>query len=392
MKKMLYYTTKDMTGSEVGINNKIREQIGYFEKNGYAVDAVYRRNEKELVISRKGTEHVLKTLEMRPYKVFSNAILHRFVRKRHYDCVFIRYVYCDFEFMKLLKILRMNCGRIVIEIPTYPYDAELKDNAEHRIQLFLDVLHREHMRKYVDRIITFSDDEEIFGIPTVRTMNGLNFDHASVSVRNEQYRDKINLIAVAAHALWHGYDRILAGMADYYKNGGERDILFHVVGEGPELERYQQMVRENALEDHVIFYGTLRGEALDRVYDNCDLAAEAFGAHRKGIRKSSSLKSRDYAAKGLPVVSGMDIDIFENPPLSEYLLKVSYDDSPVDMNAIILFYDRIYGSAPRGEIAGRIRDAAASVCSLDSVLRPVLEALEGSDRGDNADGAPERFQ
>ena len=375
MKRMLYYTTKDLTDTEVGINNKIREQIGYFEKQGYAVDAVYRRHEKELVISRRGKEQVLKTLEMRPYKVFSNGILHRFVRRRRYDCVYIRYVYCDFEFMKLLRVLRRNCGRIVIEIPTYPYDAELKDNTEHRIQLFLDMLHREHMKKYVDRIVTFSDDGKIFGIPTVRTMNGLNFDHVAVSVRNEQYRDKINLIAVASHAAWHGYDRILAGMADYYRNGGERDILFHVVGEGPELGNYRQMVRDNALEEHVLFYGTLQGEALDQVYSCSDLAAASFGFHRIGLKLASNLKSREYAAKGLPVISGVDIDIFMDPPLSEYLLQVPYDDSPVDMDAIVSFYDRIYGSAPRGEVAAKIREAAASVCSLDSVLRPVLDAL-----------------
>lgn len=375
MKKLLYYTTKDMTDSGVGINNKIREQIECFEKNGYAVDAVYRRNEKELVIKRKGLEHILKTLQIRPYKVLSSAILSGFVKKQTYDAVYIRYVYCDREFLRLLKECRKNCQHVAVEIPTYPYDEELKGTLENKVLLLLDRIYRQYMRKYVDRIITFSEDTEIFGIPTIRTMNGLNFENVPVARRDQEYMDRINLIAVAAHAMWHGYDRILAGLAEYYNRGGERNILFHVVGEGPELERYKQMVCDNNLDEHVTFYGTLRGEALDKVYNMCDIAAASFGFHRIGLTLASNLKSREYAAKGLPVVSGVDIDIF-NGKLSKYCCKVPYDDSPVDMNVIVSFYDRIYANKTHEEVADEIRSIAASICSMDAVMQPILEFYE----------------
>jgi len=378
MKKLFYYTTKDMTDSEVGINNKIREQIDFFRKSGFSVDAVYRRNVTELVVNRKNRtqerEDVLKTLRMRPYKIFANTLVRKYIEKNEYDCAYIRYVYCDMEFMKLLKALRKRCRCIVIEIPTFPYDAELVDNTEHRILLQLDRLHRNGMKKYADRVVTFSPDSEIFGIPAIRTMNGLNFDHVGISERNDNYRDKINLIAVASHARWHGYDRILAGMADYCKKGGERDFLFHIVGEGPELDNYRQMVQDNKLQDHVIFYGTRKGEELDEIYNNCDIAAASFGFHRIGLTLASNLKSREYAAKGLPVISGVDIDIFKGP-LSEYFCLVPYDDSPVDMEEVASFYDRIYGDKSHESVSKTIRSIASSECSLDAVMQPVLDVF-----------------
>lgn len=114
--------------------------------------------------------------------------------------------------------------KIQIEIPTYPYDEELKDNLENKIVLFLDRAFRNKMKKYVDQIAVVSQDREVFGIPAVELKNGVNFDEIGLAVRNEKLKDCINIIAVAGFAKWHAFDRMICGMGEYYQAGGNRKI------------------------------------------------------------------------------------------------------------------------------------------------------------------------
>ena len=62
MKKILYYTVRDMTIAGQGINKKISTQIKTLRSYGYQVDAVYRKNDTELVMDTgDGTDHIIKS-------------------------------------------------------------------------------------------------------------------------------------------------------------------------------------------------------------------------------------------------------------------------------------------------------------------------------------------
>ena len=63
--------------------------------------------------------------------------------------------------------------RTVIEIPTYPYEAEGRTSLRGRVIQVLDKIFRKKLKKYVDRIVTYSDDKMIFGIKTINTINGI---------------------------------------------------------------------------------------------------------------------------------------------------------------------------------------------------------------------------
>lgn len=63
------------------------------------------------------------------------------------------------------------------------------------------------------------------------------------------------MIAVAGLAKWHGYDRILRGMGEYYKEGEKREVQFHIVGEGSPIEEYKRIVEKYEIAEHVTFNG-----------------------------------------------------------------------------------------------------------------------------------------
>lgn len=91
----------------------------------------------------------------------------------------------------------------------------------------------------------------------------------------------------------------------------------------------------------------------------------SLGRHRSGITHIKTLKNREYAARGLSFVySEIDSD-FEGKP---YILKVPADESPVDIDQIINFHQKMKLEPIE------IRN---SICNLswDTQMQKVLDCL-----------------
>lgn len=372
MKKILYYTARDMTQATEGITKKIWNQIHALEDLGYQVDAAYRKNDEDLFILHGQKETLIKHKMRRPYKVEASRFLRRYLKAHSYDGIYIRYVFDDPQFHRLLKALKHAGTKILIEIPTYPYDEELKDTLENRIVLFLDRLYRKRMKKYVDRIAAISDKKlaKIYGIPVFELKNGVNFADIQIAERNDRSKDAVNLVAVAGFAKWHAFERLINGMGEYSKNGGMRKIVFHLVGDGPEKQLYKECIEKYGLEDRVILYGFKSGQELTDIYNTADIAVSSLGMHRIGLTSGQTLKSKEYGAKGLPVIS--EYDVTEYPKGNQYQLIVPMDESPLDMDKIIEMYDLIEASEPQ-KIRARIRAKVQKKSDIKVVMRPVAE-------------------
>ena len=370
MKKLLYLTTWDFSdGPSAGITKKIKTQIKVFEKNGFSVDYTCL-SDNETVFCKDGTSSRLGKVG-RLRKLAGNYYLYKRLKKEKYPYVYNRYGLMDPFYLKLLKALCKNGARIVVEMPTYPYDKERQKGLSWWLLFMVDKLYRMRMKKYVYRIADCSGYDEIFGIPTVRSINGIDFE----AVRERKPDDKsegINLIAVAGIAIWHGYDRFLEGMGEYYQKGGTENIVFHLVGDGEAVKDYKRIVEKYGLEQHVIFYGVKYGEELDEIYDKCDIGLEGLGCHRKNISLSGSLKSREYMAKGLPFITACEMDIMNE---EDFVLHVPSDDTPIDISLVLDFYERIYGGYSKQAVADSIRNRAKKKCSIEETMKLVVECF-----------------
>lgn len=119
-----------------------------------------------------------------------------------------------------------------------------------------------------------------------------------------QNKQIIRLLAVATFQNYHGYERVIKGLAQYYDESAERKIELYLVGNGEEAIKYKKMVKQYDLEKSVQLCGRKTGSELDHIYDHMDMALGSFGMYKEKIYKSSSLKVREYLAKGMPVVCG----------------------------------------------------------------------------------------
>lgn len=333
-----------------GISKKIHYQVKGLRENGHDVRLCYYG------FAERG--HRCRYIDGDVLKDYGKGYVAGLLQRIDYNCIYdycvrerIEFVYArSFQnanpfLIHFFKKLKDSGVKSVTEIPTYPYDQEFANfHWKQRIGLKIDKLFRNSLSRKMDAIVTFSDAKIIFGQNTINISNGVDFD--SIPLYNFQpVDDALHLIGVAEVHVWHAYDRLIAGLGEYYRNGGRRKVVFHIVGGVHPAERYkscafhpglQTIIDNYGLQDKIIFHGTLFGDELTKVFNQCQFAIGSLGRHRSGINSIKTLKNREYATRGLPFIySEQDSDFDQQP----YVLKAPADESPVNIFRIVDFVD-----------------------------------------------------
>ena len=377
MEKLLYVAAVNLDDTYSGITKKIKSQFNEMSKYFDAFLIGY--SEKGIIIMNQGSIKQIEynKLSHRKLDLISTCI--ELVKSYSIKNIYIRRIPCNFIVIKMLKDLKQNKNiKILWEIPTYPYDYENHNKTISKIYIKLDKIYRTKLKKYINRIVTFSDEKSIFGIPCINTGNGIIVDDIKERDVLKEDDKTINLIAVGVFNNWHGFERMIEGINNYYKEGKNRKVIFHLVGNGPDFEKYKKIVDKYDLSQNVILYGYLNKNDIDLIYDKCEMAVESLGWHRSKVHKGTSLKSREYLAKGLPIIASSDMDIFPNG--WEYALYVDKDDSPIDIDELVCFYDKVYkDDVNKYELNKKIRNIAYEKCDMKKMILPVVEYFLAND-------------
>lgn len=385
MNRLLYISFTDFKDMSFGPNAKVLSQCRAFSNLGYDVSLLGQQDGKNVLIENDQVVCSISASKLQlPPSRFRNLIAKQkqigdigsYIQGKHYEVCYIRYEFSDPGFLKLLRKLRRSCDKILLELPTYPYEDENRDNLLSRMRLGLDHICRKRLHRYIDLIVTFyAGCERIFNIPVQVIPNGFDFSTASV-VKTALPRNQIHIIAVSSMRLWHGYERFLEGMYRYYREAGEkRDIVLHLVGNGREYGKYADLVEKYGLQEQVVMEGAMSGAPLEQLYERCAIGIDSLARHRSGIQVLSSLKSREYGARGLPIVNSCKIDIIDDD--FPYLLRVPADETPISIPDVIAFYDRCFCSGKsRTEVGQEIRSYVENRSGMKETLRPVIARLE----------------
>lgn len=289
--------------------------------------------------------------------------------------IYIRKPIFSRKFILFLREVRLRNPsiKIILEIPTFPYDREMHGiiGGVSRIK---DRHYRRQLCKYVDRIADLSQHEKIFGVPTLAIINGVNL--AAISPRHPSLLPgEMHILSASGMCEWHGLDRAISGLAKYKADNAQaKRIVLHFAGKGPELKRLQSMAIEANLIDDVVFHGELNQDELSDLYNKCTFAIESLGCHRKDLQVSSSIKSREYLAKGIPFVYSTPIDVI--PEAFGYCLKAPEDESPLDFKRISAFHDYLYEIEDEADIITHIRNYAKDTVSIDEAMKAVISYIQ----------------
>lgn len=352
-----------------GIFNKIRLQCEILSQLG---DLTY----SDIFLRKPSSiDNVLKKFHLCEY----------FFKIKCIDWEKINYIYFrrprifDGKYVDFLRKLKQENPNIILllEIPTFPYDKEY-DSSDWLPANLIDKAKRMELKKYIDAIVTYSDDTSIFGIPSISISNAVDCKYFYEKRRSlkEEKREGIHLIACAQFTYWHGYDRFIEGMRINFHEVLKSNIILHVVGNGPELPRYRKMVSQYGLESYVIFHGILIGEDLIKLYMSCDIGIDSLGRHRSGVYYNSSLKGKEYAANGLLIVSGVATELDRDSDYP-YYFRVPSDDTPIDIKSVVKFYNGVTHKGKQIEkVKKEIMEYAEVHFDMSIAFRPVLEFIQ----------------
>lgn len=336
---LVYHGFEDYSG----ITKKIHYQVKGLKENGHDVRLCYYD------VSEDG--HRCRYVDGQVIKDYGTGKWAALRQRIDYDCIYDYCVQEGIEFIyarcfinanpwliSFFKKVRHAGIRAVTEIPTFPYDEEFRTLIwSKQVELRIDKLFRNSLYKYMDAMVTFSDATEIFGQRTINISNGVDFDSIPLHTKQRQTDDsQLHLIGVAEVHPWHAFDRLMAGIGEYR---GDKTVYFHVVGgvEPHHMKKYfTPLIEKYHIEDKIIFHGTLFGNELDEVFNQCQFAIGSLGRHRSGITVIKTLKNREYATRGIPFVYSEQDSDFDH---QLYVLKAPADETPIDIQQIVDFVE-----------------------------------------------------
>jgi len=323
-----------------GILNKMAYQRAALAELAGATDVICNAVSGPLLNGDRFAEY---KLTGRPFNSYNHFVLFyrhvsRCCRSGGYDFVYIRYPLATPSFLRFLRETKKTspAAKIIVEVPTFPYRQELR-SPKQRVLLALDDFGHRRLKNYVDVIVTFFGQSEIFGIPCIQIANGVDVESIPVQP-SPSSGERVSMIIAANFATWHGVDRMLRGLAAHLGSRGATPVTLGIVGDGPSVAELRELTGDLGLQDVVTFHGIRAGAELDALFAGADLALGSLGMHRLGLHRSSSLKTREYCARGIPFVLASDDPDF--PEGTPFVHRVPGDDSAVDVTAMVDFlYD-----------------------------------------------------
>lgn len=373
-KKILFFTKINFANKQnEGYLSKVRAQSSALRFHGFDVDLLYFRDNICYIENdyKTNEEHFNSRLDLLLFLFIKFPLK---LKKGYYSGIYIRHFLTNPLFLITLMLHKMNGSTIVMEVPTFPYSFEYKGFNKNKILFWIDQISSLFFRFFISRIVTFSFDDKIFGIHTIKTDNGVEVGNIAFSEKIPPLDHEIHLLGLGNPRIWHAYERILKGMAEYYKNNNEIVVVFNMVGAGGELPRYLDLVNRLNLEKYIKFHGFQTGPALDSICESCHIAVASLGMHRINVSKgeASPLKAREFTARGLPFITGyFDKGFPEDFP---FLINFPSDESPVDINKTLRFYLNLRQSHPH--FKSEMRSFAEQNLDWKSKMKPIADFFQ----------------
>jgi phosphatidylinositol alpha-mannosyltransferase len=137
--------------------------------------------------------------------------------------------------------------------------------------------------------------------------NGVDRKRFYPAKKSRGENDKINILFVGRIEERKGLPFLLEAFA---RLAGDKRLNLHVVGDGPQREEAEGMVKRYGLGERVRFYGRIADEKLAEIYRSADIfCSPAVGGESQGIVLLEAM------ATALPLV------VFANPGYAELLRK-----------------------------------------------------------------------
>lgn len=380
MTKTILYVVRYPLHENDHLKTKFNGQLNAFRQLGYHTLFIgYDKKSFFLVDGNKKTK-VGKTRFWLPnylhtflYPDLYKAAM-KVVEKSHVDIVYYRSAPVFYNTISMVRCIKNNNCKFVLEIPTYNPNAKEKSLSWVRsVFSAYSHIYEKKLKSLPDLYVFMGDGNlsEFHGVPAIRIENGIDIDSAPMrNPVNDKY--SIHILTLSSMSYWHGYDRIINSLAGYT---GLENVVIHMVGNdgGGCMKEWKDLACHYRLEDKVIFHGPMYGKELDKIFDLCDIGISSMGMYRKGFDDTSELKIREYVSRGLPFVSSV-YDVVLDGLDKDLWYQISNDDSIPSMDGIVEFALRVKSDPTAKE---RLHAYAVETMTWKAQYKKVFDRLEG---------------
>jgi len=290
---------------------------------------------------------------------YHKAVFGYFQKYTDFDFIYYRYPGAH----RYLLLLMKKLGRKVFfehitaetkEIKLYRYENEFKWNVSsilsylefYILPLFREWYYGAKIRKKAAFGICNSEDiatyeKQMAGgtYPTLVAGDAVNANDYKIKA-NSELDDEFRMVflkGAATQADFNGIDRLLKGMAAYR---GSTKLKLYL--RGGNLLSETRLASHLGISGLIDFGGHINKENADLLFDSIHLGIGALAVHRKGLKSTTTIKSREYFARGLPFVFGHhDPDLSDSPEALRFCKQIPANDGPMDLEEVINWYNNL---------------------------------------------------
>lgn len=314
-----------------GVANKLLDICHGFKTSGFYAHTVFAKTHKEYLAA-----------------IVLSRSTHLFLRLN--PCSYSNY------FLPILFLLKRARGTsILVEIPT-PVSIGVKELLLSARSFPLNLLYTciayttvPWCIFFCNHVLQYAPEQSkpfsLLNHKTIQSANGINTARlAERSAFPSTTSPVFCIIGVATLAKWHGYDKIIIAIDKFYRQHNSHaskycDIVFKIVGDGPELRHLSEILNTLDLHHSVKLLGRMSFVEYSHLYEESHIALGTLAGYRKGLKYSSSLKDREYCSVGIPYVSSqIDPDV---PPDFKYVYCVPNRSSPINLDNIMNWYNEL---------------------------------------------------
>lgn len=358
--KALFVANLEIHPTE-GIYKKILAQSEALGEIVGECDLVIRSGKNAFVKKQSdqiGAEKQIAFLEYVKKEIENNSIA----------CMYIRHMIPSLKLISVLKVAKNKGIRIFYEIPTYPYFTEQYRSSKKKYRaiakISLDILFWPYIYKYIDKLVVIRSKSKAKHFKKmVEITNGVDIDKIAKKDYSKSKDQKvIRLVAVGTIYPYHGYDRLLMGLAECNEKVKDIIIELHVIGASDTIEDLQDQANTQNLK-HVFFHGVKTTEELNEMYDAYDIGVGCLALHRRNADIDTTLKIIEYYCRGLPVITSGISPMDEEESCT---IHICDNEEAIDISEIVREYESI-----EYDVLCKISEIACEKFSWKSIMKKV---------------------
>lgn len=362
--KIYYLYLNANPESNSSVQQKIVQQVEAARKIGYPVEAhfFYWANREVSVTSPECIKwHWVGSCNFSFFNSLRSInYTYRFVKdwvKQHVlksDKVFMRFGPATWPLLSLAWSLKKQLFFNHLSIESREFQL-YKSDSESSISRFLSNVEFKYLPIFYDRTlgrairilsggaVVNSDEIGIFQNKTAfgnyhyrvigDAVNTESFQPVTIDFNTQQIQ-MVFLKGASMAADYNGLDRLIISLARQINN--QFRYYLTIIGNDTDLEI--KTIQQYNTEEFVKLKPAMNKQALDMELRNYHLGVGPLAVHRKGIVSTTSIKAREYFARGLPFFfAHHDPGISDNKALQPYFLQLEASDEPIDLQLLDAF-------------------------------------------------------